>query len=136
MDREGAPALLRGDRDLADVMPAADDLGGCGRWRLCRARVRGGFRGDHYGYGRRRKAAAQQWPRWLIVWQRGLAPRGSPTMGTFRGTSVISCRSIRRDAKRPPLTSRSRCDEVHAIASSWMPSCMPGMNPQQNGDAP
>src|SRR6267154_6031465 len=103
MDREGTPALLRGDCDLADVMPAADDLGGCGRLRLRRARVRRGIRGDHYGYGRRRKAAAQQRPHRMIVWQRGLAPRGSPTMGTFKVLFVISCRSIRGDAKRPPL---------------------------------
>src|SRR5882672_2736505 len=67
MDCEGAPALFRGDRDLADVMPAADDLGGCGRRRLRRARVRRGFRDDHYGYGGRRKAAAQQRPHRLIV---------------------------------------------------------------------
>ncbi len=40
MDRTRATALFRGDRDLADVMPAADDLGGCGRSRLRRTPVR------------------------------------------------------------------------------------------------
>ena len=36
----GAAALFRGDRDLAHLLPAPDDLGGRGRSRLCRARSR------------------------------------------------------------------------------------------------
>src|SRR3982074_1318262 len=67
MDRPRAAALFRGDRDLADVLPAADDLGGCGRSRLRRTRGRRGLRGDRNGYWRRRKAAARAWPRKLIA---------------------------------------------------------------------
>ena len=32
-----AQALFRSDRDVADLMPAPDDLGRCRRSRLCRA---------------------------------------------------------------------------------------------------
>src|SRR5258705_10917414 len=67
MDREGAAALFRGDRDLAHFLPAADDLGGCGRSRLRRPRNCCGFRVDRDGYRTRRKAAARAWPRQLIA---------------------------------------------------------------------
>ena len=45
-----AAALFRGDRNLANVLPAPDDLGGCGRSRLCRAR-----RGQATDSGRRHR---------------------------------------------------------------------------------
>ena len=42
-----AAALFRGDRDLADLMPAPDDLGRRRRSRLCRARDRRRVRAGH-----------------------------------------------------------------------------------------
>src|ERR1700682_6427161 len=66
MCRARAAALFRGDRDLAHVLPAIDDLGGCGRSRLCRARSYRRLRADRDRHGRRRKAVAGERPRQLI----------------------------------------------------------------------
>ena len=59
MDRAGAAGLFGGGRDLADLVPAPDDLGGRGRPRLCRARNHRRFRPGRDGNRRRRKTAAR-----------------------------------------------------------------------------
>src|ERR1700732_3377336 len=67
MDRPGATALFGGHRDLADVLPTPDDLGGCGRFRLRHARSRRRLRGRREGHRRRQEMAARAWPHELIA---------------------------------------------------------------------
>ena len=53
--------------DLEDLMPAADDLGGCRRAGYVARETDPGLRPRRDGDGRRRKAAARAWPRELTA---------------------------------------------------------------------
>src|SRR3954471_13784499 len=67
MDRARAETLCRGDRDLAHLMPAPDDLGRRRRPRLCRAPAEcGGIAGD--GYREWREIFAGAWTRSRRSW--------------------------------------------------------------------
>src|SRR3984893_10732370 len=106
MDRTGAAALFRGDRDLATLLSAADDLGGRGRSRLRHARAGRGNRrqgSDHRG---RSKIPAQAWPNELIQRSQGIA-------GYRRAWRVITFARPGANAIDSPLGY----GDIHAAAS-------------------
>src|SRR5258705_7978661 len=103
MDRAPTKTLFGSDRDLADVLPAADDLGGRGRSRLCRAAAhRGRAAGrDHRG---RRKIFTRARPRLVIA---------SAVMGAAYGAMSMCPAAC--------LAARRRCNSAVSAAPIGCP---------------
>src|SRR5260370_36570742 len=102
MDRQGTTALFRGDRDLAHLLPAADDLGGRGRSRLCRARTHRRLRADRDRHRRRRKTPAPARSRQLIALSLLLATASGVVDNLLGIKKPITSLRVLRIGDRPP----------------------------------